>query len=138
MTFQNDITLADYQALRESVGWTALPDAQAQGSINGACDRVACYDGAACIAFARIFWDGGYIAYLSDVIVRPKWQGEGLGRAVTERVIAAFQKRIPQGWRVKIVLVASKGKESFYRKFDFVERPNDTDGAGMYLWVERA
>jgi len=57
---------------------------------------------------------------------------------VTERVITAFQKHIPQDWRVKIVLVASKGKESFYRKFDFIERPNDTDGAGMHLWVEHA
>jgi len=136
MVFRNDISLADYQALRASVGWVELPEAQAMGSIQGACDRVACYDGEVCIAFARIFWDGGYIAYLSDVIVRPERQGEGLGREVTERAIAAFQKRIPALWLVKIVLVASKGKEDFYRKFDFIDRPNDLDGAGMYRWVE--
>jgi hypothetical protein len=32
-------------------------------------------------------------------------------------------------------LMAAQGKEGFYKKFGFAERPNDGHGAGMSLWI---
>ena len=34
-------------------------------------------------------------------------------------------------YKVKMCLLAAKGKEPFYEKLGFVERPNDRLGAGM-------
>jgi hypothetical protein len=34
-----------------------------------------------------------------------------------------------------VVLVAAKGKEEFYEKFGFINRPNDIYGAGMTLFM---
>jgi hypothetical protein len=36
-----------------------------------------------------------------------------------------------------ICLMAAKGKEGFYKKFGFEERPNDKSGAGMTLWIKK-
>ena len=41
-----------------------------------------------------------------------------------------------EGWRVKIVIVASKGKELFYEKLGFKVRQNDNNGPGMAMWRE--
>lgn len=136
MTFRNDISTGDYQSLRAAVLWEKLPDEQAAAGLQSACNALACYDGEMCVGFARILWDGGYIAYLSDVIVRPEYQGKGLGQALVDGVVTAFFRRIPQGWKVKIILVASQGKEGFYKRLGFIERPNAHEGAGMYLWAE--
>lgn len=35
-----------------------------------------------------------------------------------------------------ICLMAVKGKEEFYKKFGFVERPNENFGCGMHQWIE--
>ena len=40
------------------------------------------------------------------------------------------------GYRVMISLLAAKGKEAFYNKFGFVDRPNDNFGCGMHQWLE--
>ena len=50
--------------------------------------------------------------------------------------IGFVDSMLKEGWRIKIVIVASKGKERFYEKFGFVERPNESEGAGMNMWRE--
>ena len=44
--------------------------------------------------------------------------------------------RASVGWRIMINLQAAKGKEGFYKKFGFIERPNENFGPGMHLWIE--
>jgi hypothetical protein len=36
-----------------------------------------------------------------------------------------------------ICLLAAKGKEEFYKKFGFEERPNEKSGSGMSQWVKK-
>ncbi len=47
-----------------------------------------------------------------------------------------IDNQLKEGWRIKIVIVASKGKEAFYEKLGFKARPNDNDGPGMDMWRE--
>ena len=39
------------------------------------------------------------------------------------------------GWKVTLNLNSAKGKEPFYKKLGFKERPNDEAGAGMSQWL---
>ncbi len=39
------------------------------------------------IGVVRLSWDGGYVAFLSDVIVIPEYQGQGIGKKLVEAVI---------------------------------------------------
>ena len=81
-------------------------------------------------------WDKGYIAYLADVIVNPEYQGQGIGKKMVQECIKYIDNQLKEGWRIKIVIVASKGKEAFYEKLGFKARPNDNDGPGMDMWRE--
>ena len=44
---------------------------------------------------------------------------------------------IRDGWAVSLELISSKGKEPFYEKFGFEQRPCDWDGAGMFKMVRK-
>ena len=45
------------------------------------------------LMFVRLLWDGGYIAFLSDVIVDPKYQGQGIGHKLVEASMLYFDDR---------------------------------------------
>ena len=68
-------------------------------------------------------------------MVLPKYQGMGIGRYMVEMVITYMKLQLKEGWKIKMVLVSAKGKEAFYAKFGFQQRPNKDAGAGMDLWL---
>jgi len=52
-------------------------------------------------------------------------------------VMDDIKNSLKEGQSVYIGLMASKGKEDFYKCFGFVDRPNDSLGAGMTLWFSK-
>lgn len=135
VTYKNTISVEDYNALRDAVGWGALCNEQAKQGLDHSAYIISCYDNKQIIGTARILWDYGYIAYLADVMVMPVYQGMGIGQHMVEQAIAYIQSQVKEGWKIKIILIAAKGKEEFYKKFGFNERPNEDAGAGMDLWI---
>ena len=116
------------------VGWTQLIEEQAQSGLDHSDFIIACREGNNIIGCARIFWDKGYIAYLSDVMVNPKFQNQGIGKSLVKECISYVDSQLKPNWRIKIVIVATKGKEEFYEKMGFKRRPNIDEGAGMQMW----
>ena len=135
IVYKECISTEDYNTLREAVGWGKLCDEQAQQGLENSVYVVSCYDNNKIVGTARIIWDGGYISYLADVMVLPKYQGMGIGRHMVEMVITYMKLQLKEGWKIKMVLVSAKDKEAFYEKFGFQERPNKDAGAGMDLWL---
>lgn len=41
------------------------------------------------------------------------------------------------GWAVSLELISSKGRETFYEKFGFEQRPCVWDGAGMFKMIRK-
>ena len=107
---------------------------QAQSGLEHSDFMIACRDGHEIVGCARVFWDKGYIAYLADVMVKPEYQKQGIGKRMVSACISFIDSQLKDGWRIKIVIVSAKGKESFYEKFGFEIRPNINDGAGMQAW----
>lgn len=50
-------------------------------------------------------------------------------------IIATINNKLSNGYKVSIELISSKGKEEFYEKFGFENRPCDYDGAGMFMMI---
>ena len=130
------ITPEEYMALRKSVGWSEFPLEQASEGLKNSfiliCLRV---DGKPA-GFGRAVSDYGYVVYIADVIVVPEYQGQGMGRVIMNMLMEKIRESMKPGYRVMISLLAAKGKEGFYRKFGFVDRPNETFGCGMHQWLE--
>lgn len=138
LVYKESISVEDYNILREAVGWGKLCDEQARQGLEHSVYVVSCYDNDKIVGSARMIWDRGYISYLADVMVMPEYQGMGIGHRLVEMAIAFMKLQLKEGWKIKIVLVAAKGKETFYKKFGFVERPNEDAGAGMDMWLTTA
>ncbi len=128
------ITPEEYMDLRRKAGWVEFPLEEAQACIDNAYMVLCVRDNGKAIGVARLLWDGGYIAFLSDVIVDAAYQGQGIGSRLVEACIQRLKSDMKPGYKVKMNLNSAKGKESFYKRFGFRERPNDDAGAGMDQW----
>lgn len=130
----NSLTPEEYMELRKLVGWGMFPLEQAAEGLKNSfilvCFRV---DGKP-VAIGRAVSDHGYVVYIADVIVVPEYQGQGLGRKVMEYLLEQIKASLKPGYKVMISLLAAKGKEKFYNKFCFVDRPSEDFGCGMHQW----
>ena len=133
--YTDSITPEEYMELRKKVGWMQFPLEEARNCVENAYMVICVRDEGKAIGVVRLLWDGGYVAFLSDVGVDPAYQGRGIGRRLVEAVIKRIKDDMKPGWKVKLNLNAAKGKEPFYEKFGFRVRPNEEAGAGMDQWL---
>ena len=134
----NTITPEEYLEMRTSVGWSIFPLEQAANGLEHT-EHICCIcnkENGQPLAMGRMLWDHGYTAYVSDIIVRPDFQGQGFGRMVMNDLMAYIKSVMKSGYRIMVSLKAAKGKEGFYKKFGFIERPNEDFGPGMHQWIE--
>ena len=132
--YVDNITPEEYLDLRRNVGWVEFPIEEAKACIENAYMVLCVRDDEKAIGVVRLLWDGGYIAFLSDVIVASDYQGQGIGTKLVEACINRLKSDLKPGYKVKINLNSAKGKESFYERFGFKVRPNEDSGAGMDQW----
>ena len=71
-------------------------------------------DAGVLVGAGRALADGVDCSYLCDVAIHPDYQGQGLGKAIIEKLVA-----LSAGHR-KIILYANPGKEGFYEKLGFL------------------
>ena len=133
--YSGHITPEEYMDLRKKVGWMQFPLDEARNCVENAYMVLCVRDGEKAIGVVRLLWDGGYVAFLSDVIVDPAYQGRGIGRKLVEAVIKRIRDDMKPGYKVKLNLNSAKGKEPFYEKLGFRARPNEETGAGMDQWL---
>ncbi len=130
------ITPEEYMAMRKIVGWSEFPLEQAAEGLKNSFVLVCFRVDERPVAIGRAVSDRGYVVYIADVIVVPEYQGKGLGRKVMNTLMEKIKDSMKPGYRIMISLLAAKGKEAFYNKFGFVDRPNSDFGCGMHQWLE--
>jgi GNAT superfamily N-acetyltransferase len=135
ITYTNKITVEQYNGLRRAVGWFEVQAEAAEKGLDNTAFLIVANDNAGPVGMARIITDYGYVAFIADVIIHPDYQGKGLGRAIMSKVMEYAEQNITPGQMKYINLMAAKGKEGFYKKLGFAERPNDRFGPGMTQWV---
>ena len=67
------ITPEEYLGLRKMVGWRLFPLEEAKNCVENAYMVLCVRDDERPIGVVRLSWDGGYVAFLSDVIVIPEY-----------------------------------------------------------------
>ena len=135
LDYSTSLSAGEYCRLRKAVGWVELPLEEAAAGLRHSAFVAACRSGSEAVGAVRVVWDHGYIAYFSDLMVLPPWQGQGIGRELARRALAWVEGRRRPGWKIKVVLISTAGNEGFYKKLGFTERPADGMGAGMDLWL---
>ena len=129
------ITPEEYMEMRRLVEWSEFPMEQAVEGIKHSAYLCVFRKEGKVIALARVITDFGYVVYIADVIVRPDYQGQGLGRQLMNNIMDYIKGQLKPGYKKMVSLMAAQGKEEFYKKFGFVTRPNDMYGCGMCQWI---
>lgn len=133
--YKFELTVEEYQDLRKSVGWSTIEQSQATAGLSNSSYIICAKNGDEVIGMARVVGDGGYIVMIVDVIVKPQYQGMGIGKTLMNKVMEYIQGSISEGQSLFVNLMAAKDKEDFYSKFGFEVRPNDINGAGMTMRI---
>ena len=134
ISYTEKMTGEEYNELRGSVNWKLLTPGQAERGLAHTAFVVAARDGERIVGMGRMLFDFGYTAYLGDVIIRPEYQGKGIGTEIVTRLKDMVMEVAEQGDRIMFILGAAAGKECFYEKFGFKVRPNEFSGSGMSMW----
>ncbi|MCM3131223.1 GNAT family N-acetyltransferase [Paenibacillus polysaccharolyticus] len=133
---KKQISVEDYMNLREIVGWGNPENIEAielglKNTLYSICLEVE----EQIIGYGRIVGDGGFTFYIQDIIVLPSYQRLGLGHTIMTELMEYITSTYPPGSSVG--LMSAKDKEDFYKKFGFVERPNEGYGAGMIQYLTK-
>ncbi|MBQ2798726.1 MAG: GNAT family N-acetyltransferase [Ruminiclostridium sp.] len=127
----------DINSFRRSVGWYELSERQLAAAKNNSVFAITALDGEKEVGSARVVGDGGYQFFISDVIVRPEYQGMGIGREMLNKLMNCALSVADDGETIMINLMSAKDKEGFYEKLGFMRRPNDERGCGMTLFLTK-
>lgn len=126
-------SVEEYLALREAVGWGRLDERMtAQGLANALFTVCVLYEGDV-IGCGRVIGDGGLYFYLQDIIILPRYQGNGLGKRLMGAIMAYVDAHALPG--AFIGLMAAQGVSDFYTPFGFAVRPPERPG--MFRLKER-
>ena len=115
----NELTAEEFISLWKSV-WSGAPSLeQTKLAMQNTIFRVSVYDGKKAIAMARMIGDMGLCYYIKDVVVRPEYQGKGIGRMLISELLKYINNNGIRGTSVFVELAAVPDKMPFYEKFGF-------------------
>lgn len=132
---ENQLDVDTYLKLRESVNWKKLTKIQAERALAASLYTVCAYEAGKPIGMGRIVGDGVVIDYVQDLVVRPDAQLAGVGGKILDNLISYVKNTKIDNTEIMLCLMCAKGREDFYRKFDFIARPTDALGPGMIQYL---
>lgn len=135
ISYTHTISIEDYNELRASVDFIKIRPKRARIALDHSLYTLIAMDGDRPIGMARVVGDGGYVYFICDVIVRPSYQSQGLGRQIIERVLQWLEAQVDDGETIMVNLMSAMNKEPFYEKLGFHRRPFDNHGSGMSRWI---
>ncbi|MCR5316924.1 MAG: GNAT family N-acetyltransferase [Treponema sp.] len=116
----NELTAEQFIELWQAVGWGEGPALeQTRLAMEHTLFRVSIFDGDKIIAMARVIGDMGLDYYIKDVVVRPEYQGKGLGRMLINEILKFISENGIKGTDIFVELCAMPDKIPFYKKFGF-------------------
>lgn len=132
---ENQLDVDTYLELRKSVNWKKITRLQAERALSASLFTVCAYENGIPVGMGRIVGDGVIIDYVQDLVVKPDFQLGGVGGKILERLISFVRDTKMKDTEIMLCLMCAKGREDFYKKFDFIARPTDTLGPGMIQYL---
>ncbi len=115
----NELTAEEFILLWESVWGDGPTLEQTRLAMEHTLFRVSVYDGEKAVAMARVIGDLGLDYYIKDVVVRPEYQGRGIGRMLIGELLNYIDDNGIPGTEIFVELCAMPDKIPFYEKFGF-------------------
>ena len=115
----NELSAEEFITLWETVWGQAPTLEQVRLAMEHTLFRVSVFDGDTIAAMARMNGDMGLCYYIKDVVVRPEYQGKGIGRMLIGELLKFINNNGVKGTEIFVELCAMPDKIPFYQKFGF-------------------
>lgn len=115
----NELTPEEFIALWETV-WSEPPAyEQIKLALEHTVFSVSVFDKEKIVAMARMIGDMGLCYYIKDVVVRPEYQKQGIGRMLINELMKFIRKNGISDTDIFVELCAMPDKIPFYEKLGF-------------------
>ena len=125
----------DFESIRSSVGWNKIPYEQIDLAIKNSMVNVSIFDKDLCIGVGRIVGDHILKGMLTDVMVRPEYQGKGVGKLVVNKLISKLYSSVNEGECFQLEASPTASNREFYIKCGLKYKPENQDG--VYMWIRK-
>ena len=115
----NTLSAEEFITLWETVWGQGTTLEQTRLAMEHTLFRVSIFDGDTIVAMARMNGDMGLCYYIKDVVVRPEYQGKGIGRMLINELLKFINDHGVKGTEIFVELCAMTDKIPFYQKFGF-------------------
>ena len=124
------ISTDEFIEMVKSVGWKEYTKEQVEKALRNTMYMVkATVDGKLAVG------DYSIVCMLSDICVKPEFQGIGVGLKITTELKRLIENGVKAGEKMQIELTPTAGNEGFYEKAGFKYKPEKI--TGMYLWIKK-
>ena len=130
---ENQLNYETYYTLRKSVGWNNWSKEQAEKALENSYYSIVIFYNDNAIGMGRVVGDGIYFIIV-DVVVRPEYQGKGIGKMLINELRRFINDNGVKGTDIFVELCAVPDKIPFYEKFGF--EANEAQRLKIYHHVE--
>ncbi|MEK3761819.1 GNAT family N-acetyltransferase [Paenibacillus sp. FSL P4-0338] len=121
-------SVEDYLALRQEAGLSPMSIEGASAGLPNSAFAVTVYAGEQLVGMGRVIGDGGCFFQVTDIAVKPSFQGRGLGKSIMQE-IRTFLDSVPE--KAYISLIADGEAAKLYARYGFA--PVMPASQGMFL-----
>ena len=132
---EEKISADEFLDIIESVGFKTYSREQAEKALKNTMYMVKAVVDDKVVGIGRVVGDFSIVCCLSDICVRPEYQGRGIGLKIVNKLKAMIEDGVKEGEKMQIELIPMAGKEEFYKKAGFKYKPDVI--TGMYLWIKK-
>ena len=135
LELEYNISTEEFLEMVESVGWNTYTKEQVEKALKNTMYMVKATVDGKLAGIGRVVGDYSVVCILSDVCVKPEFQGQGIGLAIVNELKNMIESNVQTGEKIQIELTPTAGKEKFYQKAGFKYKPEKI--TGMYLWIKK-
>lgn len=132
---EEKIEVDEFLEIIESVGFKTYSKEQVEKALANTMYMVKAIADDKVVGIGRVVGDYSIVCCLSDICVRPDYQGKGIGLLIVNKLREMIENGVKTGEKMQIELTPTAGNEGFYQKAGFKYKPEKI--TGMYLWIKK-
>ena len=132
---KNTLTVDLYKSIRKTAGFLSYSDIDIKEALKNSLYTVVVYCDARAVGIARVVGDNRVAFFIKDVVVIPEFQQMGVGDIIMKNIFEYLNENAAKN--AYVGLMSTPGKERFYEKYGFIERPTKSLGSGMVMFYDK-
>ena len=133
ITYKNTVSAEEVNFLRASVGFRQILPEQLNAGLDGGALVVSAYGSSKIVGMARLIWDGGMVAMITDVLVLPEYKTQGVEQELITRLLDFLRSKLKPGFGIQVDINVWNDREEFYENLGFQISTHERRGVPMHI-----